>query len=63
MAPSIPEDGSALDEDYTPSVSFADARRIMTRTDFLDPLDAFQVRLAHVSSHVALTTSRLLPST
>ena len=44
MAPTLPEDGYLEDgAEHMPAVSFADARRIMTRTDFLEPLDAFQV--------------------
>lgn len=43
MCPSL-EDGVEPGDDFEmPSVSYSDARRIMTRTDFLDPLDAFQV--------------------
>ena len=43
MCPSL-EDGVEPGDDFVmPSVSYSDARRIMTRTDFLDPLDAFQV--------------------
>ena len=50
MCPSLQEDESAYEQDfYMPSVSYADARKIMTRTDFLDPLDAYQVsRVARI---------------
>ena len=55
-APRLPEVGEddhmpAIEDDYEmPSVSYAEARRIMTRTDFLDPLDAYQIIAIDVGS-------------
>ena len=47
MCPSLQDDDSAFEQDfYMPSVSYSDARKIMTRADFLDPLDASQVSRA-----------------
>lgn len=60
MAPTIPEDGSPLEEDDTPSVSFADARRIMTRTDFLEPLDAYQIIAIDLNHRVRIDSTLLL---
>lgn len=60
MAPVIPEDGSELDDDTTPSVSFADARRIMTRTDFLEPLDSFQIIAIDLNHRVRIDSTLLL---
>ena len=60
MAPTVPEEGY-LEEgaEYMP-VSYADARRIMTRTDFLDPLDAFQVSREGVAVRRGLMNRSLL---
>jgi hypothetical protein len=47
MCPSLQDDDSAFEQEFhMPSVSYSDARKIMTRTDFLDPLDASQVSRA-----------------